>query len=87
LRNGNNDLVSGGRPGVRTWFGSLRARLLAPILAAVLLADLLAVWAVTDRLQAGVRRETDNPALGQLAQVRAKRVTATASNVEPRASR
>jgi two-component system phosphate regulon sensor histidine kinase PhoR len=71
---GNNSSLNpakGDRPPVRVLLGSLRTRILAAILAAVILTDLLAVWAVNDRMLAGVRREADNQARAQAAQVRA----------------
>jgi two-component system, OmpR family, sensor histidine kinase VicK len=50
---------------------SLRTKILAAILGAVLLTDALAVWAVNDRIEAGARRESDAQTRAQAAQTRA----------------
>jgi two-component system phosphate regulon sensor histidine kinase PhoR len=71
---GNNSNLSpkkGDRPLVRVLTSSLRTRILAAILATVIITDLLAVWAVNDRMLAGVRREADTQARAQAAQARA----------------
>jgi two-component system phosphate regulon sensor histidine kinase PhoR len=50
---------------------SLRTKIMAALLAAVLLTVALAAWAVNDRIESGARREAENQAQSQTAQVRA----------------
>jgi signal transduction histidine kinase len=49
----------------------LRTRIMAAILAAVVATDLLAAWAVNDRILAGARREADTQARAHAARTRA----------------
>jgi signal transduction histidine kinase len=51
--------------------GSVRTRFLAAILVVVILSDAAAAWAMNDRLATGARREAENQARAQAAQVRA----------------
>src|SRR5436190_1956348 len=50
---------------------TLRTRIAAAVLAAVLLTDALAVWVVNDRIDAGAARESDAQTRAQTAQARA----------------
>jgi signal transduction histidine kinase len=50
---------------------SLRTRILAAMLAAVVLTDALAIWAVNDRIVAGAQREAASQARARAAQVQA----------------
>ncbi|MGE0544828.1 MAG: ATP-binding protein [Dehalococcoidia bacterium] len=50
---------------------SLRTKIMAALLAAVLLTVALAAWAVNDRIETGARREAESQAQSQAAQVRA----------------
>jgi signal transduction histidine kinase len=50
---------------------SLRTKILAAILAGVVLTDLLSVWVVNDRMEAGARREADSQARAHTAQAQA----------------
>src|SRR5689334_9737040 len=50
---------------------SLRAKIMAAILVAVIATDALAAWAVNDRIQSGARREADRVAGAQAAQLQA----------------
>ena len=49
---------------------SLRTKILVAVLAAVIATDVLATWAVNDRLLSGARQEADSQAQAQMADVR-----------------
>src|SRR5215831_10691979 len=50
---------------------SLRTQILTAMLAAVILTDAFAIWAVNDRIVAGAQREAASQARARAAQVRA----------------
>jgi signal transduction histidine kinase/HAMP domain-containing protein len=50
---------------------SLRAKIIIAVLAAVIVTEVLAAWAVNDRILAGARREADSQTHAQAAQIRA----------------